>query len=191
MTDIVPLFKALADARRLRIAGLISQKGLSAEEIAAAVDLAPATVAHHLGYLRRAGLVTEQRQQYYTVFRLNTQPLLDALRTLADQPVPPDLEDDLEKYDRKVLGDFLVDGKLKSIPSQRKKRDVILRLLAKRFEMGREYPEKEVNLIIAEYHDDFFTLRREMVDAGMMARDHGIYRLIAAEPSEDRRPVLG
>ena len=191
MTDVVALFKALADARRLRIAGLISQKALSAEEIASAVDLAPATVSHHLGYLRRAGLVTEQRQQYYTVFRLNTQPLLDALRALAEQPVPPDLEDDLAKYDRKVLGDFLVDGKLKTIPSQRKKRDVILRLLAKQFEMGREYPEKEVNLIIAEYHDDFFTLRREMVDAGMMSRDHGIYRLIAAEPAEDRRPVFG
>ncbi len=189
MTDIVPLFKALADERRLRIAGLISQKALSAEEIAAAVDLAPATVSHHLGYLRRAGLVKEQRQQYYTLFRLDPQPLLDAMRTLAEQPVPDTMADDLEKYDKKVLSTFLVDGKLTAIPAQRKKRDVILRFLARQFEMGREYPEKEVNLTIAEFHDDFATLRRELVDARMMERDHGVYRLVALEPAEDRRPV--
>lgn len=187
--DVVTLFKALADERRLRIAGLLSQKALSVEEIAPAVGLSPGTVSHHIGYLRRAGLVTMERQQYYVVYRLDTQPLLEALKTLAEQPAPRDAEDDLEKYDRKVLGDFMQDGKLIRIPSQRKKRDVILRFLAKKFEMGREYPEKEVNLTIAEYHDDFATLRRELVDAHMMERERGIYRLVALEPAEDRRPV--
>ena len=41
--------------------------------------------------------------------------------------------------------------------------------------MSRRYDEKEVNLIIAAYHDDFCTLRREMIMEGLMARDHQIY----------------
>ena len=35
--------------------------------------------------------------------------------------------------------------------------------------------EKEVNLILAEYHDDFCTLRRGLVDEGLLARDRTGY----------------
>ena len=67
--------------------------------------------------------------------------------------------------------------KLKTIPVQRKKRRIVLEKLAESFEKGRTYPEKEVNLIIAQFHDDFCTLRREMIAEGIMERDHGEYRL--------------
>ncbi|HEY3269141.1 MAG TPA: metalloregulator ArsR/SmtB family transcription factor [Armatimonadota bacterium] len=190
MDDIVTLFKALADERRLRIAGLLSQKALSVEEIAAAVDLAPATVSHHLGYLRRAGLVDSVRQQYYTVYTLTPEPLLDAMRSLAERPAPPDLEDDLDKYDRKILKENMVDGRFVRIPAQRKKRDVLLRFLLKLFEPERRYPEKEVNLIILEYHDDFATFRRELVDGGYMAREAGIYWRIDKDGAPDETKII-
>jgi biotin operon repressor len=177
MIDIVPLFKALADEKRIKIAALIGARTLSVQEIAAAVDLTPATVSHHLALLRAAGLVEAAHEQYYTVYRFRQQPLLDALRAIAEQPTPPDLDDDLAKYDRKVLSTYLVDGKLISIPTQRKKRDVILRYLAQQFEPGRTYSEKEVNAILAEFHEDVATLRRELVadTARLLRRENGQY----------------
>jgi ArsR family transcriptional regulator, arsenate/arsenite/antimonite-responsive transcriptional repressor len=142
MIDIVPLFKVLADETRIRILALITERALSVEEIAAAVDLSSATVSHHLQRLKEAGLVEAERQQYYTVYRFHRQPLLDALRLAANPPTPPDLADDLAKYDQKVLGDYLVAGKLKTIPAQRKKRDVILRYPAEQFAYDRDYSEQ-------------------------------------------------
>ncbi len=187
MMDIVPLFKALADEKRIRIAGLLSARALSVEEIASAVDLTPATVSHHLALLREAGLVEAAHEQYYTVYRFRRQPLLDAMRTLVDQPASPELEADLVKYDQKVLRDYLVDGKLKTIPTQRKKRDVILRYLARQFEPGRLYSEKEVNAILVDYHDDVATLRRELVQADPQLAGLGD----AAAPSQRDGQVAG
>ncbi len=47
------------------------------------------------------------------------------------------MTEDLARYDQKVLAIYLVDGKMVSIPTQRKKRDVLLRFLAQQFEPGR------------------------------------------------------
>ncbi len=177
MMDILPLFKALADESRIKIAALTSAKPLSVEEIAAATGLKPSTVSHHLAVLREAGLVDAAREQYYAVYRFNQQPLLNALRTVSQAPKPPEIESDLAQYDQKVLRDFLDDGKLKSIPVQRKKRDAILRFLIKQFEPDRRYSEKEVNQILVAFHDDVATLRREMVDATppLLVREKGVY----------------
>ena len=175
MMDIVTLFKALADESRIRIIALIGDRELSVEEIAAAVELSPATVSHHLGRLRESGLVEATREQYYTIYRFRKQPLLEALRTIAEQPVKPALGDDIAKYDHKVLGDYLVDGKLKTIPAQRKKRDAILRYLVEQFARERRYKESEVNQILVAFHDDVATLRRELIMAKLLERESGIY----------------
>ena len=45
---------------------------------------------------------------------------------------------------------------------------MVLEELADAFEFDRRYTEKEVNLILAEYHDDFCTLRRGLVDEGLL-----------------------
>ena len=73
---------------------------------------------------------------------------------------------------------FDEDGRLRTIPSQRKKRLIVLERLAEAFEPGRAYSEREVNLTIADFHDDFCTLRREMVDEHLMSREDGRYRRI-------------
>jgi hypothetical protein len=78
--------------------------------------------------------------------------------------------ENLDAYEQKVLRTFLEDGKLKSIPARHKKRGVILRFLANRFEPGRMYSEREVNEIIREYHEDVASLRRYLVDTGLLER---------------------
>lgn len=42
-------------------------------------------------------------------------------------------------------------------------------------EPGRFYSEKELNSIIMRYFDDYCTIRREMVDLGMMQRNQEAY----------------
>ena len=76
----------------------------------------------------------------------------------------------MPEYEQKVLSTFFVEGKLKSIPAQQKKRDVILRFLARRFETDRMYDEREINDILREYHDDVASLRRYLVDSELLHR---------------------
>ncbi len=56
-TYLVDTFKALGDERRLRILGILAEGDLGLKEIAVRVDLAKSTTHHHMGILRRAGLV--------------------------------------------------------------------------------------------------------------------------------------
>jgi len=93
------------------------------------------------------------------------------------------LEKRIMKYRQKVLKAFMRNGRLTSIPVQRKKRRIILEEIARSFEMGKRYPEKAINLIIADFHDDFCTLRRELICEKIMKRDKGIYWLIT-DPRE-------
>lgn len=81
-----------------------------------------------------------------------------------------------ELYRKKVIDSFFEYGKLKSIPSQRKKERIVLEEIAKSFEMGREYTEREINIIIADYHDDFCTIRRDMISEGILTRENMMYR---------------
>ncbi|MDB5097460.1 MAG: ArsR family transcriptional regulator, partial [Cyanobacteria bacterium RYN_339] len=65
--------------------------------------------------------------------------------------------------------------RLKEIPASRKKREVVLRWLADRFEIGPRYAEREVNEVIKRHHPDFATLRRELIGANLMQREAGEY----------------
>jgi excisionase family DNA binding protein len=71
---------------------------------------------------------------------------------------------------------FFDGNRLKTIPARRSKREVILRILTKRFETDRTYRETEVNEILKSAHPDFCTLRRELVMARLLMREKGIYR---------------
>ena len=176
--QLLDFFKALADASRLKIIGLLSQEPFTVEQLAAMLELRPSTVSHHLARLSKAGLVSAQAEGYYNVYQLETSKLETmARRILSREALPAIAADvDLEAYDRKVLTDFSnPDGSLKTIPAQRKKLTVILRHIAKSFEPEVRYPEKEVNQILARFHQDTATLRRELVGAGLLERQRGEY----------------
>jgi hypothetical protein len=74
-----------------------------------------------------------------------------------------------------VLGRFVRDGRVVTMPARREKRLVVLDHVAQRFEPGRRYPEHEVNAVLAEVHDDYAALRRYLVDEGFLSRERGIY----------------
>ena len=68
--QLLTFFKALADANRLKIVGLLSQHPYSVEELAAILNLRPPTVSHHLKVLSEAGMVTARAESYYNFYQL-------------------------------------------------------------------------------------------------------------------------
>ena len=43
------------------------------------------------------------------------------------------------------------------------------------FETGREYSEKELDDIILRVHEDYCTIRRDMIGEGILSRDGATY----------------
>src|SRR6476661_7993884 len=148
-------FKALGDESRLKMAGLLAHREYSVEELAASLALKPPTVSHHLGILRRIGLVHARHEGTTHYYRLD----LDALRRMHHDTRPETITvaDDAAsatEWERKILRDFFDGDRLKQIPVNSKKRDVILDWLAERFTVGERYPEKAVNEILKRHHED-------------------------------------
>jgi DNA-binding HxlR family transcriptional regulator len=174
--EIVSFFKALADANRLKIIGLLAQQPYSVEELAALLNLKPSTVSHHLAKLAQVGLVSAKTESYYNVYQLDEKALQSKSRDLFSQEnlAASVVDVDADAYDNKVLKDYVQkNGSLKIIPAQRKKLEAILRYVVKAFEMNKRYSEKKVNEILSQYHEDTASLRRELVGYGLMKREGG------------------
>lgn len=170
--------KLLANEARLKLLGLLAQRERSVGELAEILELKEPTISHHLTKLADAELVTMRAEGTVHFYRLNA----DTLQTLSRELFTPERvvsfagQPETDAWERKVLGTFLDDdGRLSKIPDTRKKRDVVLRWLATRFDEGRRYTEREVNDTIGRVHPDYATLRRELIGARLMQRESGVY----------------
>ena len=76
------LFNALNDDTRRAILDLLRDGDLSAGAIADQFHLSKPTVSHHLDLLKRAGLVTSEKQGQFVIYTLSTSVLEDALKWL-------------------------------------------------------------------------------------------------------------
>jgi hypothetical protein len=142
--------------------------------------------------LVRAGLVSVQRHGQSRTYSLN-QETLKTFAQLARggpaKPEPGELPNDDERERANVLRDFFDGDRLKQIPAQRKKRVIVLQHLVARFEPERDYTEREVSDLLKQAHEDFATLRRELIDYGFMTRAGGVYRVARDLPQ--RSPQVG
>jgi len=77
-------FKALSDPSRRKILSLLRDEDLTAGEIAAHFVTSWASVSHHLGVLREAGLVLAEREGQFIRYSLNTTVLQDVLQHLME-----------------------------------------------------------------------------------------------------------
>lgn len=173
ITELLDFFKALSDANRLKIVGLLAQGEYSVEQMAEMLDLRPSTVSHHLSRLAKANLVSARSESYYNIYSLETNTL-EAMsqRLLARDTLPTvTAEVDLDAYDRKVISNFTdQQGRIKQFPSQQKKFEAILRYVVQDFQPGERYTEKQVNAILARFSEDVASLRRGLIEAKMMSR---------------------
>lgn len=185
--ELLTALKALSDASRLRIVGLLAEgKKMSVEDLAAALSLTPGTVVHHLKRLREAQLVDSQARPPYVDYSLRVgrlgqigQELHRLAREQAGESIEPMQRPEWATAEEgKTLQAFFDGDRLLSIPAQHSKRLTVLRQLAETvFERKRKYPEKEVNQLLAVRHPDAASLRRYLVDEGFMTRKNSVYRL--------------
>lgn len=181
--DSIKIFKCLADKSRLLIINNLKESPMYVELLSERLRLSPSTTSFHLKKLEEVKLVYSTKEQYYVVYHLNEEILSLSLNDLinvskSEKDIQIERED---KYKQSVLDTFFEYGKLKSIPVQQKKRKIVLEKIAESFEAGKPYTEREVNIIIADFHDDFCIIRREMIEFNILERQNNIYKLVDKE----------
>lgn len=127
--------------------------------------------------LMDAGAVSSRREQYYTMYSINKEVFqCRILDILGEKSSDAQRQQEREaRYRQRVLDSFFEYGRLKSIPAQRKKERICLEEIAKELELGRPYPERELNQVLLRFHQDYCTLRRDMISEGILRREEGLY----------------
>ncbi len=175
--NALKIFKSLSDMSRLRIVQSLTQGEMYTELLAERLGLTPSTVSFHMKKLEEAGLVLSRKEQYYTVYSLN-RPLLGSslFDVAASAPEQADEQQKREaEYRRKVIDSFFEYGRLRSIPVQRKKKLICYEVIAESLVPGRVYAEKELNGILSAVHEDYCTIRRDMISEGILSRNGSEY----------------
>lgn len=171
--DAIKLFKCLADKSRLQILKSLMKEDMYVERLAERLGLTAATISFHLKKLEEAQAVYSYKEQYYTMYSIKKDVFMTTILDIIKEESEI-IDEQLvreQAYRKKVVDAFFEYGKLKSIPAQRKKERICLEEIAKDFEMGKIYDEKEVNSVIESYYDDYCTLRRDMISEHIMTRE--------------------
>lgn len=77
-------FKALSDPVRRDILMMLKKGKMSAGDIGSHFDMTGATISYHLGILKKAGLVFEQKEKNYIYYELNTSVVEEVMLWLSD-----------------------------------------------------------------------------------------------------------
>ncbi|MDX5476274.1 MAG: metalloregulator ArsR/SmtB family transcription factor [Bacillaceae bacterium] len=178
---MVNFYKTLGDKTRIKLLILLSANGsMSGLQLAEKLAVTPPTVSHHISKLKESSLIRERRDKNTIYYFLNEKSLLqynDALVTVLNRSKGEE-EVVKKKENEDILQNFLLpDGRLKTIPAQRKKKLIIFEHILAELILGVKYSEKEINEHIKKFHDDYATIRREFIINHYMNRENGIYEL--------------
>lgn len=83
MKALERILKAMADSNRLRILKMLELRPLCNCEIQDILGLAPSTTSKHLGLLRDAGLISDERQGKWVIYRLAPADASKEVRALS------------------------------------------------------------------------------------------------------------
>ncbi|MDX8047174.1 metalloregulator ArsR/SmtB family transcription factor [Gracilibacillus sp. S3-1-1] len=180
LSKIVHFHKTIGDKTRIRIIYLLKSGPLHGQAIAGKLGLKPPTISHHLAKLKEIDVVTQRRDKNTIYFYLNEEKLkrmAEAITKIGGI----NLDNELivsEEEKAKVIQNFIDStGRLKTIPAQRKKKNILLEYMVRGLEQGKQYKEEEINEHILRYHEDYATIRREFVMTQFMYRQDGVYEL--------------
>ncbi len=166
----------LAEPDRLRAVAALALGATTVSEVAeaAGLDVRAATTA--LERLAAGGLVVSDGGG--GGLRFLGERFKDAAQSEARRradAAPVESFDGVAPEGVGVLRNFVTDGRLRQIPASKGKRLVVLDWLAARFEPGKTYPERDVNLMLGMAHSDVAALRRYLVDEHFLERRDGFY----------------
>lgn len=182
LDKLVSFHKAVGDPTRIRIISLLKKGPLHGQAIANKLGLSPPTITHHIKKLRDVGIIQQRRDKNTIYFELDLKRLTfhaEAILKIGIEDEQTSLEMSVSDSDKlKIVRNFITpDGKLIQLPSQRKKKMVILAFMIRGLEHGKRYKEQEMNDFIKRYFDDFATIRREWIMGHFMYREKNIYEL--------------
>jgi len=165
---------ALANVERIRILALIADQELTTAGIAAALELSPEAVTAHLATLGKAGLIATSKDRHERLVQLRVERLEEIEAFCHGQLTTDDGSATIPPGIRQ----FFQHGRLTTFPSKQSRYLEVLAVISTDFAPETDYPEAEVNQILLRRHEDFATLRRDLVDFGFMTRSSGIYRRV-------------
>jgi hypothetical protein len=170
---LLNFFRVFGNEQRLRLAVSLMDGSLSTREIVERFQWKEQAVLENISALRSLGLVKASDDNRYQFDIKGLYALNQELLSRANMPSPIDGWED--EASRKILRPFFDGEQIVNLPENPKKFRLLLDWLVTNFAVDEQYDEKEVNKIIKRFHEDSATLRRAMVDAGLMQRDHGTY----------------
>ena len=166
--EILAFVKAMASAERLRIIGVLVRGKATQAEIAGQLGMPVRDVFNHLAFLAEVGVVHETDG----AFDLDEKAIESFARGQFEGKRPSFEAKEEPEDARRVLKNFFhADGSLKQIPLQGNKLLIVLNFIVDAFAFEANYTEKEVNTILRRFHVDTATLRRYLVDNGLMDRE--------------------
>ncbi|GAB4581753.1 MAG: hypothetical protein Fur0022_45030 [Anaerolineales bacterium] len=182
--ELLQFFKTFVDIERLKLVGTLAQGPATLQELAERTGMTAPETLRHLGRLQNTGLTHAfQNQDGNEVFALQPQVLEEmAKRQFARarelNPPAPDqrqIPADFTEEERKVTINFTrPNGEVKQIPLQPKKQQILVRYVRHHvlaaLTPGKQYPEKDINLLIKKLHPDAAFFRRTFVDTGYLDR---------------------
>lgn len=168
--EMAGLLRLFLDVDRLAVVGNLAVRSMSTDELVEITGLDARTVLTVLGDLRSSGLVVHVAGRY----ELDERALRDAAKAAAevDVPMDPVIGFGMTDDEQQVLARYFSGRVLVEIPAHRAKRLIVLQRLALEFDPGRRYEESEVNQLLGTFHPDWSSLRRSLVDEGMLDREH-------------------
>ena len=183
---LVHYTSVLSDQTNLRVVGALMLGERTPADLAELSRLKPAHLSRLLDRLRWLGLVRQISRNERTFYKIDENGLrrfARAAQSVSKETFPQREKGSValeegEEWERKVLRNFFAGERLREIPASFKAFQVVLRWLARQFEPGVRYHERDLNEMIKRYHPDCATLRRGMIDAGLMQRENNVYWLV-------------
>jgi hypothetical protein len=173
--DPIDLLRLLVDPARLAVVGALAAAGeeLDGSELASRAGTDRRTALETVAALVDAGLAVRSDAG----FCLDEEGWRTVAAAIATEPEPPDVTigHGMTADEQAVLAPWFEGRRLSRLPTSRQQRLVVLERLALEFEPGRRYPETAVNSILGQFHDDWSTLRRALVDNGFLDRANNQY----------------
>jgi hypothetical protein len=146
-------------------------EGHSDEEIAHELKLAPSTVRNHRFYMREK---EKQARVFLAVMALTENRIPVRQRLIPPHPTAPGLDERYaitEEERTEILAKYMnLDGTMNKFPLKEKRRLVLLRELAGKFNPGIRYSERDVNEVLKPIYHDHVLLRRCLIDYGLLDR---------------------
>jgi DNA-binding transcriptional ArsR family regulator len=217
-SEVLARVAPLADETGLRLLDFIAREGeVTTQDLIAMLGISQSGVSRHLKAL--GGYIQERRgegaSKRYRLSRSHLDWTIVTLRRFLEtehglteeadlsingrgfapasgQPVGPQ-RSTVEVDSPADLKRFMdAQGLLNMYPTRRRDQLAVLAFLIEKFELGRDYSEREVNEVLKSTlnptNNDFATLRRELYDAGLLNRERNGSRYWRAQPEYGLTP---